>query len=473
MKRIRNLIFLLLAITIVNRVTAQKNSYEIKIQIKGLKDTLCHLADRYGDKQYLKDSARADSKGNIVFKGTKKLPEGIYLVILPNKSFFEIIMTDKPFFSFYADTSHSVASIKIKGSPENIRFYDYIKFVYHKRKSLDSLKLILKNAKTKEDSTVVKNKIKGIDKEVESHINELMKKNPDDLFVEVLKSQTEIKIPDPPKLPNGKIDSNFQYFYYKAHYFDNIDFNDERIVRTPVYHSKLDYFFKNIVVQLPDSIIKEGDIIIEKAKNNKELFKYTVYYLTYNSERSPVMGMDAAFVHMVEKYYNTGQAYWVDSASLAKLSDRARILKPLLLGKPAPFLILQDTLGQNISNYDIRTDFLIQIFWEPSCGHCKKELPRFVELNEKLKKENINEEMLAICTGNDVQEWKKFIREKNINLINGMDLNGRYFYKELYDVFSTPVVYILNSKKQIIAKRIGVEQVEQFIKAELKLKNKK
>ncbi|MFA6923465.1 MAG: DUF4369 domain-containing protein [Bacteroidales bacterium] len=472
MKKIKNFLFLILAISISNCLFAQKDSYNIKIQIKGLKDTVCYLANYYGDKQYIQDSARVDSKGNLFFKKNKKLPEGIYIIILPNKSYFEIIITDKPNFSFSADTSHSVKNIKIKGSPENTRFYDYIKFVNSKRKSLDSLKLIQKKVKTKEDSIAIKDKIKGIDNEVESHINNLMGKYPNDLFVKVLKSQNEIKIPAPPKLPNGSIDSNFQYFYYKTHYFDNIDFNDERIVRTPIYHSKLDYFFKNVVLQIPDSIIKESDIVIEKTKGSKELFKYTVYYLTYNSERSPVMGMDAVFVHMIEKYYQTGQAFWVDSASLAKVIDRARILKPLLLGNPAPFLIIQDTSGQNISNYDIKADFLIQIFWEPSCGHCQKELPHFVELNEKLKKENINAEVLTICTGSDVKEWKKFIREKKMNLFNGMDLNGRYYYKELYDIFSTPVVYILNNKKQIIAKRIGVEQIEQFLKNEIKNKKK-
>ena len=31
--------------------------YSIKIKVNGLKDTVCYLANYYGDKQYLKDTA--------------------------------------------------------------------------------------------------------------------------------------------------------------------------------------------------------------------------------------------------------------------------------------------------------------------------------------------------------------------------------------------------------------------------------
>ena len=32
------------------------------------------------------------------------------------------------------------------------------------------------------------------------------------------------------------IDSNFSYNFYKKHYFENIDFSDPRMLRTPTLH---------------------------------------------------------------------------------------------------------------------------------------------------------------------------------------------------------------------------------------------
>ena len=35
-------------------------------------------------------------------------------------------------------------------------------------------------------------------------------------------------------------------------------------------------------------------------------------------------------------------------------------------------------------------------------------------------------------------------------------------FKNIYDIYSTPVVYLLDENKRILAKRIGVEQLEDF-----------
>ena len=65
-----------------------KDGYSIKVKINGIKDTVCHLANYYGDKQYYKDTARVDKNGNMIFDGKQKLPGGIYMVILPVKKYF-------------------------------------------------------------------------------------------------------------------------------------------------------------------------------------------------------------------------------------------------------------------------------------------------------------------------------------------------------------------------------------------------
>ncbi len=44
--------------------------------------------------------------------------------------------------------------------------------------------------------------------------------------------------------------------------------------------------------------------------------------------------------------------------------------------------------------------------------------------------------------------------------------------KEKYDIYSTPVIYLLDKNKVIQAKRIGAEQIEDVIKM-LDKKNKK
>jgi len=36
-------------------------------------------------------------------------------------------------------------------------------------------------------------------------------------------------------------------------------------------------------------------------------------------------------------------------------------------------------------------------------------------------------------------------------------------FRDIYDIYSTPVVLVLDKDKKILGKRIGVEQIEEFI----------
>jgi thiol-disulfide isomerase/thioredoxin len=86
--------------------------------------------------------------------------------------------------------------------------------------------------------------------------------------------------------------------------------------------------------------------------------------------------MDAGFVHMVNKYYRTNQAYWVDTASLVRIIKRADDLTPIMLGKIAPPLNSYDsTLTRPMPLYGVKAKYTVVVFWDPGCGHCQKEMP--------------------------------------------------------------------------------------------------
>ena len=71
------------------------------------------------------------------------------------------------------------------------------------------------------------------------------------LVGKIVKMSMDIEIPEPPKDESGNvIDSNFRFLYFRSHFWDNIDLNDDRLVRTPVFHNKLQqYFGKTMMVQ--------------------------------------------------------------------------------------------------------------------------------------------------------------------------------------------------------------------------------
>ncbi|MBI3502453.1 MAG: DUF5106 domain-containing protein [Bacteroidetes bacterium] len=477
---IRTLCLFLISLFPYSLIPSHAQGYVIKGRIKGLHDTVCYFGNHYGAKQYVRDTARVDKNGNFVFKGNKKLEGGIYLIVPPSKKYFEMLIDKEQDFSFETDTSTKfVEHMKIKNSEDNSLFYKYLTYINEEgrktepfRKRITEIKKDSLAAISKKDSLkILQDKISAIDKEVLKYQDDFMKTHPASFLSVIFKAQRDVEIPEAPMLPNGRKDSTFQYKYYKAHYWDNLPLSDGRLLRTPIFHNKLKYYLDKIILQHPDSLNKELDWLVEQTKGDKEMFKYIVWYATTTYETSNIMGMDAVFVHMVDLYYATWKAYWVDSTQNQKIIHRGMTLKPLLIGKPAPVIIMQDSLDKNISLYEVKSKYTVLIFWDPDCGHCQKIVPKLKELyDSKLKAKGVA--VYSVDIEHVDEKWKKFINDHKLNFINVHDKYSQYFLRELFDIYSTPVIYLLDEKKRIKAKRLDVEQLDGFIDHLEKIKEK-
>jgi thiol-disulfide isomerase/thioredoxin len=445
--------------------------YKFTVKVNGVVDSTCYLGHYYGQYQYVDDTAVANAKGEMVFQGKEALPGGIYFVIIPKKKYFEFIVNKEEVFSLETDTIDFVKYMKVKGSAENKLFYEYLNYVNGNQSQFMAIKKRLDQNKGNKDSTAILNKqLEGVDKKVKDYKLDFINKNPDSFISRIFISSKDPDVPKTPILPNGRKDSVFEYNAFKDHYWDNIDFSDERIIRTPVFYNRINNFFTNVVIQHPDSICKEADKLVEKARASKEMFKYVVWWITYTYETSKIIGFDAIFVHMVETYYMSNQCYWLSPTLLENITKRAMKLKPLLLGKVAPHMVMQDTNLQLQSLEAVVAKYTIVLFWDYNCGHCKTEMPKIVDYYNK-KKEELSIKVFAVCTDTSMIEMKKFIRKNQMNFIN---VNGPRaitpHYSELYDIYSTPVIYLLGDKKIIISKRIEADQIDGIIKHDIKMK---
>jgi thiol-disulfide isomerase/thioredoxin len=461
----------LLSLISTSFAAGSSNAYDIRVKVKGLRDSSVFLANYYGDKQYIQDTAVIDKNGLLSFSGKKKLDGGMYLLVMGKKKLFDFMVLDNDqHFTLETDTLDYNAHMKVNGSPENTVFFEYLNWLSHKQKQAELYRARYKEIKeSKKDSAkILEDILSGMDKEVKGYMNDFMKKHPASFTAKFLKATLDIEVPEAPTLPNGRKDSTFAYHYYKTHFFDNIDLADERMLRTPIYHPKIKQYLDNMVMPLADSIIKEGDMIINKATSNKETFKYCVFYMIYTYETSKVMGYDAVFVHEAFKYYKTGKAFWVTDAQKKKVVERASQLDSILIGKTAPNLVMQDSLVgltpefNTYSLKDIKARYTIVYFWDPDCGHCQKETPKLRDLYERIgKKYDIK--IFGVGCISELPPWRKYIRVNKLMWINVIDAFNKNHYKHVYDIYSTPVIYILDEHKKIIAKRLDTEQIEEFL----------
>jgi peroxiredoxin len=264
-----------------------------------------------------------------------------------------------------------------------------------------------------------------------------------------------------PILPNGKRDSLFRFNMYKRKFFENIDFSDERILRTPFLQSKVEKYFKDLVYQVTDSINTDADKVLKLSKKNKEVYRYVLWMISNKYETTDIVGLDGVFIHLAEDYY-LKDADWLDSTQRAKFRERVDILKPIQTGKVMPNFILEDTTGRVRTVFDTKAKYTVVYFYSPDCGHCRDHAPDLVKFHNENKSKGI--EVYNISIDHDKKKTAEFIKTyKTGNMINLWDAKTYYDFRKKYDIYSTPTSYILDSQKRIIGRRIPIEEINKFI----------
>ncbi len=460
-------VFLLLPALILSASLFAQDGHKIEVTVKGFNQDKSYLAYHYGNKQYMEDTVNVDN-GSFVFEGEDTLQGGIYLVVLPPKNqYFEIVVGDDQHFTVKTEMGNFVNSMKIKGSKENKIFYKDMKFLRKQRSQAKKLnKKKKKLEKGSDEYKKVTNKIQQIDKKVKAHRREIMEKHDDLLYAKVLRAMKEPEVPESPMLPSGSVDSTFEFRYYKSNYLKGIDFTDNRLVRTPIYHKKITTYIDDLTAQHPDSLVQAVDHVLQKAKQSDDLFKYTLITYLNKYAKSDIMGMDEVYVHLVENYYTDGDAYWVDSTQLSKLKTRASKLKPLLIDKKAPNLTLRDNEGKMRTLHNVDAPYTILYFFDPDCSHCQEVTPKMVDVYKKYKDDGVK--VFAVNTQVEEKKWRNFIKDYNIqDWINVADLRARSNFRDTYDIRSTPKTFLLDEDKTIIGKRIGPKQVDKLLSKKL------
>ena len=449
--------------------------YDIHLNLKPLSHSQVYLGYHYGKLKAVADSIILDGNAEGDFKGKEKLAEGVYFIVSPKKEIlFELLIGSQQKFSVSADTAGLPGSVVFTGSPENKAFQEYTLFMNNRGREIAGLQSRLSETKSKKDSTDIQQKLRKANEEVKTYRDRAEKKDSGSLLSTLLLALKEPVVPAPPA---GNADKNFAYRYYKAHYWDHISFTDDRLIRTPIFEPKLDRYYKDLVSPDPDSINREIDHMLLYSRTNKEMFKYLLVHFVQKYINPDYMGQDAVFVHLFEKYINTGQAGFFTEKYRKFVDDRAYSLMANLIGQPAPELTMTDTTGKTQSLYEINADFVVICFWDPTCSHCKETVPKVDSIYQaKWKKEGIRVVGVMVDGGKD--NWIKFIRDHNLkDWINVYQTTaqhdadasaGRPDYRQLYDVYQTPILYLLDKDKRIIAKKLTYLQLDEVLNLKLK-----
>lgn len=474
MKKLSFLPLVFLATTIWGQT-----GHQITITFKPFKNQYIYLGHYFGKQYPIIDSVKLDANSTGVFKGSKKLPGGIYLVGYPDKTgFFEILIDKQQQFSIIADTATLKKGIQFKNSPDNVQFNAYQQAMSSKGRQITQLRNELKGA-GQEDSARVLHQLDSLDHSIRALRVDIIEKQPNTLLATLLNAMREPELPAQLRKPANKEDSVAAYRFFHDHFWDGVNFWDGRLAYTTFFEDKLDKYYSDLVYPNPDSVIREMDNMLAYATPSEEMTRQLLLKFVNRYLNQRYMWEDAVFVHLFEKYFAQRDYDWLTPAGRKTITDRAYNLMANIMGKPAADIELPDSNGVSHQLYADTAQYTVVCFWDATCGHCKETLPKLDSLfQEKWKNKGVSIYAISKQTDGTRADWLEFLRKNNFsgwtNVFYSKDdeqarVNASIpGYSQLYDVQTFPTLYLLDKDKRIIAKKLTVQQTDEVLQIKMK-----
>lgn len=450
----------------INDLLAQRPATNIAFHPAKPPSDRYYLVQHFQDKVIRVDSA-IGNKGYIVFQNMKKkMPRGVYALLdKDGKVLTDFVVDDSQEFTIFADSTYSPKGMKVTGSAANQRMYDYLAHLNAANKEAKELKEQEKNGSKKEQKRA-KERLEKLNKEMDTYQDDFLTANKKDLFCQLV---TMSRNPAP---PDSLSNDTTKAYYFRQHYWDDMDFTFPGLTLTPQLFNKMNYFFFGVLYyQDADTIIHYAFDILHRVENDSTMLRYFLDFILPRYQKATKhIGWDQVYVELVKEFYLKGKCPWASEANLYAKKKEVEFLEQSLIGAHAQELWMADTNQSDdpkdwISSHRFPTKYVILWFWDPDCGHCKKQTPELAELYNKMVAEgNKRFEVYAVGYEADVEKWKQYVRENKLPFVNVGGTNVNIDYQAAYNVHSTPTMIILNKDRDIIMnKTIPTDQINKFL----------
>lgn len=216
-----------------------------------------------------------------------------------------------------------------------------------------------------------------------------------------------------------------------THFWDGIEAFDGPTDENPILAAQIDFYFNKMVAPLPDSITSEIDRLVNRTTFNPDLRDFILWHLLEKYRHPEYMSQDQVFVYLYDNYFSQLEIKDLNTANLALIRDKAETFRRLALFNLAPNFAVNDSVDLQ----SIESEYTVLFFYDHDCDLCQQEMQDL----------------------DSVLETHPEIRLVAIDL-NTDDVRVDALY-ELYDIETTPLVYVLDKNKRIIAKKIRARQI--------------
>lgn len=457
--------FAFLVVFLIFGVAANGQGLKIDLKLTQAAGQKVYLAHYFLENIYLDDSVMLDAGGVGVFKRDTLLPQGLYKIYKDKDNHFDFLLGADQQFRMEG-SAYTLEKVKAEGAIETEEFISYVFFLKNLQDKASKIRK-RKETATPGELQKIQLEVNSINQELHAYWFKTREKYPD-LFISKFLLANYVPELDVSKLPaeiaqNDSLLLLARFNFQKEHFWDYLDYTDERFLYTPLLKPKLETWFTKVLYQYYDSVRPAVYGFIEDVRPSKKVFQFAVSWFLNSTINSNVLGMDALFVDLAKSYYLNGEAYWAGEETMKTIRENVLFIEPNLLGKTAPDLTLETVDGEYVNLHKIKSKLTAVLIYEPNCSHCKEFVPQFHDEIFKVYKEK-GLKVYAIYSMDNREEWVDFLEKHQLyDWINVWDPNHLSRFKISYDARKTPGIYILDENKKIVAKKLAVDQLKQLM----------
>jgi len=270
-----------------------------------------------------------------------------------------------------------------------------------------------------------------------------------------------------PVVPDYGMPDGERFKIFRQHFWDYFDPNDSLFLFTPVLIDKFEewvYLHHHHKDSIAGLYLDRADIIqginsfLEKIDRNQQNKDAVLEYVLKKLDKDEDKRL---FIEVYDRWLkpSLGECS-IEDSKWEKYHQKASVYRNVVIGAKAPDFPI---VAGKVNMYDLKSDYVLLVFWASWCPHCVQEIPRLKMVLEQLKDKKIA--VVFISLDEEESAWKSFIYQQKLdNYIHLCDFKKwKGEVVKMYNVYATPTMYLLDKEKKILAKPLFAEQLLKLV----------
>ena len=278
--------------------------------------------------------------------------------------------------------------------------------------------------------------------------------------------QSDVKQPATfiPALAPSTLSEKQKKEYMREHYWDKFDFADTVLIERLDSSKMLTAFAVYAVGYVPDTLAyKYMPRLMKRASTSKRMYNYFLWLAqTVLYDPNSPLRSDEKYIPVLE---SAVQSEWLDEYERLPYEYDLEIARKNRVGRLANDFVYTLASGETGRLHSIKADYTLIFISNPGCPMCrdvKEQILSSPMLQELIERRELR--VLVLYPDADLAAWREHLSDYPASWINAYDAEQRIDKERLYDLKAIPSLYLLDSRKYVLAKDCtDVEYVEQLL----------